>query len=395
MKKIKLFIIFLFLLGGCFFLYQNSKKEVPVLKENEYSEISSIFISYIDYANLKNKSVTEKQEIINEMVNNVSSLGFNEILLQVRPFADAIYKSKIFKPSTTITNSEDDILDLDILDYFINKAHQKNIKIEAWINPYRVRSTNDLTSISTSSKIYELDKNDIEISDNGIYLNPASDDVLSLILSGVEELVKNYDIDGILYDDYFYPSKTIDLNNYNEYKKNNDITLEEYRINNINKLIKETYKKIKKINPKVLFGISPSGNIENNLNEEYLDIEYLLSDGKYLDYVMPQLYYGFFNQNKPFQETITTWDNLIKKNNVSLIPVLSLYKSGKKDNYAGSGSNEWIENDDIIKKQIIISRGKENYKGFAIFRYEHLFNEERQNETMQNEVVNIKKILNN
>ena len=351
MKKIKLFIIFLFLLGGCFFLYQNSKKEVPVLKENEYSEISSIFISYIDYANLKNKSVTEKQEIINEMVNNVSSLGFNEILLQVRPFADAIYKSKIFKPSTTITNSEDDILDLDILDYFINKAHQKNIKIEAWINPYRVRSTNDLNSISTSSKIYELDKNDIEISDNGIYLNPASDDVLSLILSGVEELVKNYDIDGILYDDYFYPSKTIDLNNYNEYKKNNDITLEEYRINNINKLIKETYKKIKEINPKVLFGISPSGNIENNLNEEYLDIEYLLSDGKYLDYVMPQLYYGFFNQNKPFQETITTWDNLIKKNNVSLIPVLSLYKSGKKDNYAGSGSNEWIENDDIIKKQ--------------------------------------------
>ena len=129
MKKIKLFIIFLFLLGGCFFLYQNSKKEVPVLKENEYSEISSIFISYIDYANLKNKSVTEKQEIINEMVNNVSSLGFNEILLQVRPFADAIYKSKIFKPSTTITNSEEDILDLDILDYFINKSHQKNIKI--------------------------------------------------------------------------------------------------------------------------------------------------------------------------------------------------------------------------------------------------------------------------
>lgn len=398
MRKFKLIIIFLMFLSACYFVYSykhdnNNDKTSSIMKEQE--EFKGVFISYIDYSPyLKGKSIEEQKTNIDLMVKNIKEFGFNTILLQVRPFGDAIYKSNIYKPSTTIVETEDSPLELDILSYFIDISHKNNINLHAWINPYRIRSTNNINTISTTSKYYEwLNTNNIEISDNGIYLNPASKEVIEFCLKGLDELVKNYNVDGILYDDYFYPSETIDIDNYNKYKGNGGkLTIEEYRIDNINKLIRQTYITIKSNNKNIEFGISPSGNIENNLNKEYLDIKTILEEGLYLDYVMPQLYYGFFNQIKPFQETISEWDNLIK-NNIKLYPALSIYKSGVIDEYAGSGKNEWIDNDDILKKQIIISRNKNNYEGFSIFRYDFLFNEEKQNDIMTGEISNIKAIM--
>lgn len=396
MKKFKIAMILMIFLGACYCLYMHEYKDEKVLPvTSEKEEFRGVFISYIDYSfYLKNKSTEEQQSNIDMMIQNIKNFGFNNILLQVRPFGDAIYKSTIYKPSITVVDSEDSNLELDILSYFLDKAHDNNIKIHAWINPYRIRSTNDFSTISLTSKYYEwLGTANIEILDNGIYLNPASSEVLEFILLGIEEIVKNYDIDGIIYDDYFYPSKTIDIDNYNNYKGNGGtLTIEEYRIDNINKLIRQTYLTIKNNNKNVEFGISPSGNIENNLNEEYLDVVTLLKEGLYLDYVMPQIYYGFFNQVKPFQETITEWDNLIN-NNIKLYPALSIYKSGLVDEYAGNGKNEWIDNDDVLKKQIIISRNKNNYKGFSIFRYDFLFNKEKQNNNMNGEIDNIKEIM--
>lgn len=116
-------------------------------------------------------------------------------------------------------------------------------------------------------------------------------------------MIKNYDIDGILYDDYFYPNKTIDLENYSDYiALGGTLAIEDYRRENITKLIKESYQTVKSQNNEVLFGISPAGNISNNKNTEYLDIKAILSGEKCLDYVMPQLYFGLNNGVLPYEE---------------------------------------------------------------------------------------------
>lgn len=392
MKKILIIILVLFI-GMYMFYYMNKKEDNNII--NNFEEDRYVFISYIDYSYLKGKDENILKEEINKMVLNIKENNFNGIILQVRAFSDAIYYSKIFSPSLHIVNNENDKLKLDMLDYFIKLSHENNIKLIAWINPYRIRSNNDISSISGNNIINKyLNTSSVEIK-NGIYFNPAKDEVLDLIIKGVLEIVKNYDVDGILYDDYFYPSKTCDLKDYELYKTQGGTnSLEDFRRDNINKLIRKTYEKIKEVNSDVLFGISPSGNMNNNYNAEYLDINYLI-ENKIVDFIMPQIYYGFDNTNLPFVNTVNSWSNLVKDTNIKFYVALALYKSGLEDKYAKTGINEWINNNDIISKQIIVSRNTYNYEGFSIFRYDYLFNSKKDNKQLLDEVFYVKKLLKN
>lgn len=375
------------------FYYMNKKEDNNII--NNFEEDRYVFISYIDYSYLKGKDENILKEEINKMVLNIKENNFNGIILQVRAFSDVIYYSKIFSPSLHIVNNENDKLKLDMLDYFIKLSHENNIKLIAWINPYRIRSNNDISSISGNNIVNKyLNTSSVEIK-NGIYFNPAKDEVLDLIIKGVLEIVKNYDVDGILYDDYFYPSKTCDLKDYELYKTQGGTnSLEDFRRDNINKLIRKTYEKIKEVNSDVLFGISPSGNMNNNYNAEYLDINYLI-ENKIVDFIMPQIYYGFDNTNLPFVNTVNSWSNLVKDTNIKFYVALALYKSGLEDKYAKTGINEWINNNDIISKQIIVSRNTYNYEGFSIFRYDYLFNSKKDNKQLLDEVFYVKKLLKN
>lgn len=392
MKKILIIILVLFI-GMYMFYYMNKKEDNNII--NNFEEDRYVFISYIDYSYLKGKDENILKEEINKMVLNIKENNFNGIILQVRAFSDAIYYSKIFSPSLYIVNNENDKLKLDMLDYFIKLSHENNIKLIAWINPYRIRSNNDISSISGNNIVNKyLNTSSIEIK-NGIYFNPAKDEVLDLIIKGVLEIVKNYDVDGILYDDYFYPSKTCDLKDYELYKTQGGTnSLEDFRRDNINKLIRKTYENIKEVNSDVLFGISPSGNMNNNYNAEYLDINYLI-ENKIVDFIMPQIYYGFDNTNLPFVNTVNSWSNLVKDTNIKFYVALALYKSGLEDKYAKTGINEWINNNDIISKQIIVSRNTYNYEGFSIFRYDYLFNSKKDNKQLLDEVFYVKKLLKN
>lgn len=390
MKKI--LIITLVLLVGMYMFYNMNKKEDNNITNN-FEEDRYMFISYIDYSYLKGKDENSLKEEIDKIVLNIKNSNFNGIILQVRAFSDAIYNSKIYSPSLKIVNNEDDKLNLDLLDYFIKKSHENNIKLIAWINPYRIRSNNDISSISENNVVYKyLNTSNVEIKE-GIYFNPASDEVLDLIIKGVLEIVKNYDVAGILYDDYFYPSKTCDLKDYELYKTQGGTkSLEDFRRDNINKLITKTYEKIKEIKKDVLFGISPSGNMNNNYNDEYLDINYLI-ENKIIDFIMPQIYYGFDNTSLPFTSTVNSWSSLVKDTSIKFYVALALYKAGLEDRYAKDGISEWINNSDIITKQIIVSRNTYNYKGFSLFRYDYFFNDEKNNKQLVDEVFYVKNLL--
>lgn len=391
MRKL-IFIIIIFFSLVIIYNYNNSnnrKKEV-----NDKEEKRGIFISYIEIQkNIKGKDIKESKKNIDEMINNISDFKFNMIILQVRSFSDAIYESNYFPWSSTVSSSEGVSPGYDILNYFIEKSHQKNIELHAWINPYRIRNTTDTSTISKKNKAYNwLNTDNVKITDKGIFYNPSSKDVQKLILNGVEELANNYNIDGIHYDDYFYPINDIDNSNYNEYKKTHDITQDKYHLLMVNNLVKETHKITKRKN--ILFGISPEGNIESNYNKNYADVYTWARSNKYVDYLMPQIYYGFNNEVKPFYQVINEWNDLIKTKDVKLIPALSLYKSGIKDVFAKSGENEWIENSDILMKQILVSRNTKNYGGFSIFRYDYMFSNDYLTKQVLNEKKNIKKVIN-
>ena len=375
-------------------VYSNTPKEKEVFEEKD-DETRAIFISYIDYSKiLKNKDLEIKKNNLNEMIDNLEKERFNTVILQVRSFSDAIYNSNIFPTSSTIVTNEGDKLDLDILEYFIKIAHNKNIKVYAWINPYRVRNTTDINTITKDNPAYKwINTNNVQVIDNkGIFYNPASSEVQELIIDGIKEVL-NYNPDGILFDDYFYPSDDIDKENYQEYiKKEKNISTEDYHLLMVNNLIKKVYSTIKDNNKNILFGISPEGNINNNYTRNYADVKRWVKEDGYIDFIMPQVYYGFLNSVVPFSDIIEEWNNLIK-NKVELVPALALYKAGEVDNYAKDGKNEWIEHNDIIKRQIEYSRNMSKYKGYSLYRYDYYFNIDAYNETVLKEVNNIKSIV--
>ena len=231
----------------------------------------------------------------------------------------------------------------------------------------------------------------IENINNTYYFNPANPKVESLIVKGIEEIVAKYKIKGIIFDDYFYPSNDIDLDYYKNSKTEKSIT--EYRLDIVTSLIENVNKSIKKINSKVLFGVSPEGNIDNNYNKNFADVKKWGSNSKYVDFLMPQVYYGFNNSSKPFESVIAEWSNIISDQNINLYFALPFYKVGTTDLYAKDGKNEWIDNCNIIRRQIESTRTLSNYDGFSLFRYDNLFNEEKFTNNSKSELEELKKIM--
>lgn len=385
MKKILVIIILSIV------LISNIKLDRTSIKKEE-EETRAIFVSYIELNKyIKGNDYEISKRNIRKIIKNIKKLKCNTIILQVRSASDAIYKSNIYPLSLNIVNTEYDDY-YDVLDYFIKESHKSNVKVIAWINPYRIRTTCDKTTITEKNPAYKYLDTDIVYINNGIYYNPSKQETEDLIVKGVEEVL-NYDVDGILFDDYFYPDNNIDKKDYEEYIKNNEFIEEkDYRLNIVNKMIKRVYKTCR--NKNIKFGISPDGNIDNNYNKNYADVKSWLKSNEYIDFIMPQIYYGFYNSTRDYIKVTKEWENLIENKDIELYIALAFYKVGMEDKYAKSGFNEWIDNDNIIMREILLSRNLKNYKGFSLFRYENIFNEEIYTKTSIKEIENLKKILN-
>lgn len=387
--KTKILVLFVFLLVAYLFFIPVKDYERKASKKEEKR---AVFISYMELQKyLKGKDIKTAKANINKMISALKSNKFNMIILQVRSFSDAIYQSQYFPWSMVISESEGEAYHFDVLAYFIEMSHKNNLELHAWINPYRIRTSSDVSTITVKNPAYNLlETNDVDISDNGIYYNPASSNVQKLILDGIEEILENYQVDGIHFDDYFYPNLDIDNENYLEYSKHNDISKDKYHLLMVNNLVKETHKLTKKHH--VVFGISPEGNIENNYSKNQADVYTWAKSNEYVDYLMPQIYYGFQNEAAPFYNVLKKWDNLVKESHVKILPALAFYKSNQEDLYAKNGKYEWIENDDIIMRQVLLSRNMQSYAGFALFRYDSIFKEEV-TEVVNSEIKNLKKIM--
>lgn len=348
-------------------------------------ELRGIYVSYIEISKyLGDKDEVTSKNNIRKIISNIKNLNCNTIILQVRPSADAIYYSNNFPISKYL--SSNGTYYYDVLDYFIEESHKNNMKIFAWINPFRVSTGSDISVIGSNSPAYKYIGTDTLYVNNGIYFNPSKNEVTELIIDGVKEVLE-YNVDGILFDDYFYPSNDIDINDYK--KKNLNISLEEYHLSVINNMIRKVHSICSQKN--ILFGVAPEGNIENNYNKNFADVKKWMSNNQYIDYISPQLYYGFYNSTKPFINTLNEWSVLDKS--VDLYISLAFYKVGVVDLYAKDGINEWVDNNNIIMKEILYSRNINKYRGFMLYRYDNVFDESMYNNNSRIELNNLKKIL--
>lgn len=233
--------------------------------------------------------------------------------------------------------------------------------------------------LSSKNPAVKLLKSGDAIRYNGaVTYDPASKKAQQLIVDGVREIVEKYDVDGIHFDDYFYPTTDagFDSASYQAYKNKGDsLSLAAWRRQNVNDLVKQVYTAVKQADGEVLFGISPQGNMDNNYNKQFIDVKKWLSEEGYLDYICPQVYFGFKNSTCPYEQTVEEWNDLIK-NKVQLVVGLSPYKVGLEDAYAGNGRWEWANGGDILARMVETARKEKHYQGFALFRYNSVFQPE-------------------
>lgn len=360
-----------------------SPEYIPI----NYNMQKSIWFTMMDYENMLNvKSEAEFTDNIINLLEKIKSTGFNTIYVHVRPYNDSYYKSKIFPPAPNCTD------DFDSFKIILEKAHKLNLSVHAWINPLRCQKDSELKSLNNSYLIKEW-YNDAEKKgkyicnvDGRWYLNPAYDEVRKYISNGAKEIAENYNVDGIHIDDYFYPTQDESFD-IEAFKQSSTSDLQQWRINNINLMVKGIYDTIKDVNPEILFGISPQGNINIDYSTLYADVKKWCSEEGYCDYIVPQIYYGFKNENLPFRETVEEWKSENTCENIDLIIGICTYKIGQEDKWAGTGKDEWKNDKNIPSRQADFIF--ENACSIAVYSIETLFKEENADElNLLSEILN-------
>ena len=371
-------------------------------------ELRGVWISYLDWETLPSDQAGF-QKAVDAMMERCVQLKMNAVFVHVRADSDAMYPSSYFPWSRFVTGTQGHNPGYDPFAIFVKTAHNKGLQIHAWVNPYRVtgyHNTWEQVSEQNPAKKWLTDGNPSNdrwvLKQNGAYyFNPAIPQVRELIINGVREIAQKYTVDGIHFDDYFYP----EVDNSNESRwfdkpeydaSGSSLSIAQWRRENVNELIRGVYRAVKEARPSAQFGISPEGYVEHlrSDNRLFADVDVWLSHDGYVDYIMPQIYWGFEHQlsnGSPapfaFENNLKTWISLVKRGHAKLYIGLAMYKAGSnaRDN---TGIPEWKRYDDIISRQVEAGRASGSVSGYCFYEYSSF-----QDEACQKEVRNLMKVF--
>lgn len=352
-------------------------------------EFKAVWISYLEFGTAGYTKASFESKI-NTMFDNIVDMNMNAVVVHVRPFGDAMYKSNYFPWSKYISGTQGVDPGFDPLKYMVKAAHDRGLEFHAWLNPYRVTTgTTDYSTLAKNNparKWYEdnntsNDRNVLAY-DGNLYYNPASSEVRQLIYNGVKEIVRNYDVDGIHFDDYFYPvlgsgyDKKFDYIEYEAYvtscsqSNKKPLSIADWRRKNVNDLVKNIYKSIKDIDPTVEFGISPGGFIDYLFADTgyYTDIKTWLSQDGYIDYICPQIYWSFSNSTYPYDKTLQKWLSYRTSPSVKVYVGIATYRAGS------TLEPDWKNDPDVLRKQVEYGRNTGLVDGYMFFRYDFFYN---------------------
>jgi uncharacterized lipoprotein YddW (UPF0748 family) len=351
-RKICFFLSLCLFLVGC----TSVQSPAPAPIATTPDRVIGMWISFLELDSVLEKGdVTAAETYIDTVMETCKKDGFNTVFFHVRAHGDAYYPSAVFPPAKSVRTLLE--AGFDPLAYAVQSAHNQNLSFHAWINPYRIGEDRSFAQ-----------NEDVFSAEDVWYYIPSSLSAQKLIIDGVRELVETYPVDGIQFDDYFYPpSVSPDPMPFETVP--NGVSVKDYRQGAVNGLLSAVFQVVH-IREGCLFGVSPAGNITYSAEKLYADPAWWLQYDGYIDYLCPQLYSGFENETLPFSAQAQTYASLPRAKGVRLYGGLALYKTGEMDAFAGKGQNEWKENNDILTRQtkLLLDTG---YDGVSLFRYAH------------------------
>ncbi len=332
----------------------------------------------------RNNQAQQKQEFIT-LLDKLQATGLNSVIVQVRPKGDALYNSSLNPWSDILTGTQGKNPGYDPLAFMIEETHKRGMEFHAWFNPYRITTSGTDVNALASNNMARNNPSWAIAYNNALYYDPGNPQVVNYLVETVAEVVKNYKVDGIHFDDYFYPSKSFnDDTSYSKY--GNGINKDDWRRANVNTLIQKVYTKINSINSSVSFGVSPRGIWKNassdpagsatNGGQSYYDIycdSVAWIKNGWVDYINPQIYWAFENSAAPYGTLVDWWAKQVKGTNVKL--------------YIGHDVSK-TEVANQIEKQVNYSRANSEVDGNIYFRAKFI----SENSTLQSKLKQLNKV---
>ena len=369
----------------------------PVIDKEEhkvlnYDDMKAMWLSQYDLSSVYCSGSSQRPEssfkgYMKTILNNVKQLGFNTVIVQVRPFADSMYPSEYYPMCSMVVGKYGKSAAYDPFAIIIDEAHAIGLSVQAWINPMRAMLDSEIGAVEDKYLIKQWYNDSsargklIVESSNRWYLNVAYEEVRQLIIDGAREIVETYNVDGLHMDDYFYPTTDASFDNaaYVDYVRGGGkLSREDWRREQLNLLVSGLWNTVKAQNGDMLFGISPAGNFNTVYNSQFADIYTWCAKEGYIDYICPQVYFGFEHGSCDFVKVATTYQSMIKTDKVKLIIGMTLGKAlsgseGGEDKWAGNGKREWIENKDVLLRGLEYTKKLPRCSGVAYFCYQYFY----------------------
>ncbi len=303
------------------------EEERPQTPPNAYLRAAWIAtVDNIDWPSKPGLPAKTQQKEFTDLLDTLQALGFNAVFVQIRPTADTFWPSELEPWSRYLTGTQGKDPGYDPLDFMIKETHGRGMQFHAWLNPYRV-SQNGKAALAKEHPAVQNPSWTLRYGGR-LYFNPALPQVQKHVANIVAEVVRNYDVDGIHFDDYFYPypvkenKKNVPFPDQDAYRRyGRGKNLHDWRRANVNALIKRVHDEIKALKPAVRFGISPFGVWRNKSKDPtgsdtrafsayddglYADSRAWMQNG-WIDYIIPQLYWHFGHKAAPFGTLLDWW----------------------------------------------------------------------------------------
>lgn len=382
--------------------YNEPKKEICYFDTNLAVEIPDVYeekpFRALWVSNVLNidlpttKDIDVYQRAVLKMLDTCVDYRLTAIFFQCRTSNDAFYRSQLNPYSRYLTGQEGEAPPFDVFKWIIEETHKRGLEFHAWMNPYRVSTKETKTKdewFETCDDLNIAKKHpEWTVTDKlgKIVLNPARKEVKQFIVDTILELISNYDVDGIHFDDYFYPYGGLSVKDDDHIEFENrlelDLDLDGFRRNEVTKAIRMINSAIKSVNPKIRFGISPFGiwrkktatflegaNVHKGCSESYTNEygdSYRWVQEELVDYICPQIYFNFEHRLAPFADLVDWWVNALKHKKADLYIGFGPYRLGREGGY---------ESPYEISNQLHYANQYKEVKGNIFFTY-HTFIDE-------------------
>ncbi len=301
-------------------------------------EVRSVWMATVwalDWPSSTSSTTAQKNEMV-KYLDVLQKNNFNAIYFQVRTMSDAFYKSSYEPWSSYLTGTRGKDPGWDPLAFVVEECHKRGMECHAWVNPYRFStgsnwSTAQDQALKSAGMLLAYTKSDGKTT---TILNPGLESVRKRIVDVCKEIISNYDVDGLVFDDYFYPEGipvTSSAGDYDLWQESGaSMTFGDWRRNNVNQMVADVYKMVQQQKPYVRFGISPAGAACTSAAvaaKHGIDRCPVASDWQYdgifsdpvawleagtIDYISPQLYWKTNHKTNPFGPMTKWWSYVAK-----------------------------------------------------------------------------------